>query len=112
MNCVRGITAFSNGLYHAAVNCQAQLPAGQYQCLFAQPTKTNQVQLVLLTDRTCYLGGLGPVQYGTWDEKRLVRTFSILNSTNQFVGTIRARVVRGRYVHYITDVTGALDSIQ
>ena len=86
-------------------------PVAIYLCTFVQSTATNQVQVHLFTDRTCLIGGPGiGVQYGTWNEKRLVRTFSILNSSNQFVGTIRKGVVRGAFLNYRTGETGAIDA--
>ena len=101
-------------LFMAARECQAQ-SAAVYTCILERSgvTLTN-IQLHLQPDKTCVL--FGPpgvfIQPGIWDEKRLVRTFWIMNSSNQFVGTIRRGVVRGTFLNYRTGETGTIDSIQ
>jgi hypothetical protein len=100
----------------AARECQAQ-NAAIYICTLERPSGTlTNVQLQLLANKTCTIIGLGgpasgvPPQAGTWDQKQLVRTFSLMNSSNQYVGTINRGVVRGTFRNYITGDTGTLDA--
>jgi hypothetical protein len=97
----------------AARECQAQPALAVYTCTLERPSGTlTNVQLHLQPYNTCLIFGPPgiPPQQGIWDEKRLVRTFWIMNSSNQYVGTIRRGVVRGNFLNYRTGDTGTLEA--
>ena len=101
--------------FTAARQCQAQPVVGLafHIVTFERPSTTfTNVQLHLYSDKTCIIVGPAgvPPQNGTWDEKRLVRTFWIMNSSNQYVGTIRRGVIRGTFLNYRTGETGTLEA--
>ena len=100
----------------AARECQAQPTMATYTCTLVRSSGTlTNVQLQLFATKACTIVGFGPAagippQSGTWDQKQLVRTFSIMNSSNQYVGTINRGVVRGTFRNYVTGETGTLDA--
>jgi hypothetical protein len=102
-------------LFMAARECQAQPTMATYTCRLERPSGTvTNVQLQLLGFQICTIAAPGPtgvpLQIGTWEQKQFVRTFSIITSSNQYVGTINRGVVRGTFRNYVTGDTGALDA--